>query len=72
MAYQTSTQFHNAVLSGSPNCKALLAFGDDFFNDYDIDGQSGLTFTDYFNPDEEVMIGGTPSSTLNVNSINDL
>lgn len=72
MAYQTSTQFHNAVLSGSPNCKALLAFGDDFFNDYDIDGQSGLTFTDYFNPDEEVMIGGTPSSTLNVNIINDL
>lgn len=72
MAYQTSTQFHNAVLSGSPNCKALLAFGDDFFNDYDIDGQSGLTFTDYFNPDEEVMIGGTPSSTLHVNIINDL
>lgn len=72
MAYQTSTQFHSAVLSGSPNCKALLAFGDDFFNDYDIDSQSGLTFTDYFNPDEEVMIGGTPSSTLRVNIINDL
>lgn len=72
MAYQASTQFHNAVLSGSPNCKALLAFGDDFFNDYDIDSSSGLTFTDYFNPDEEVMIGGTPSSTLHVNIINDL
>ncbi len=72
MAYQTSTQFHNAVLSGSPNEKALIVFGDDFFNDRDIDSQSGLTYIDYFNTDEEMMIGSTPSSTLNVTIINDL
>lgn len=72
MAYtKASAQFHSAVVSNSPVERALIVFGDDFFNDSDIDVNSGLTFTDYFNPDEELMVGSTPSSTLNVTIIND-
>lgn len=73
-----SNDFHNAIRGDTPEERALLVFQSPgnsewaleniemFWTDADIAASSGLNFTETLNPSTELMIGGTPSATLQV------
>ena len=68
--YPVSQAFHNAVAEGNEQ-KALLIFNDCVFTDVDISVDRGIEFHDYFNPEEDLSIGQTPSNEISFALFND-
>ena len=69
--YPVSPNFHTAIMQDDPQERVLIEFGDFFLNNEDISDAGGLKLTDNFNMDEEITMGGTPSSVLDVSIFND-
>lgn len=67
--YPVSNEFHTAVANNATQ-KALLLFSDDVFTNEDISMEEGIELNEYFNADEDLTPGGTPSSELNVTLFN--
>ena len=67
--YNCSNAFHTAVKNDEPQ-KALFIFSDAVFTNDDIDVETGLDFSDYFNLKEDLSIGQTPSNELTFHLIN--
>lgn len=67
--YPVSNEFHTAVANNATQ-KALLLFDDDVFTNDDISMEEGIELNEYFNADEDLTPGGTPSSELNVTLFN--
>ena len=67
--YSASTAFHTAVASNAPQ-KALLIFADAVFTNEDINIERGIEFHDYFNLEEDLSIGQTPSNELSFSLFN--
>lgn len=68
--YKASKAFHQAVQDGNPQ-KALLIFDDAVFTNEDIDIDNGISFSDYFNLDDDIAIGQTPSNEISFTLFND-
>lgn len=68
--YNVSQDFHEAVKAGKPQM-ALLMFDDAVFSNDDISLDRGIEFTELFNSDEDLSIGGTPSSQLSFTLFNE-
>lgn len=68
--YNASSAFHKAVADGNPQ-KALLIFPDCVFTSDDINVENGIEFRDYFNLDEDLAIGQTPSNEVSFSLFND-
>ena len=68
--YNCSSAFHQAVASGNEQ-KALLIFSDCVFTDVDISVDAGIEFHDYFNTEEDLCIGQTPSNEISYSLFND-
>lgn len=68
--YAASNAFHEAVRNGAEQ-KALLIFSDAVFTGEDIDIDTGIAFDGYFNLEEGVAIGQTPSSEIRFALFND-
>lgn len=68
--YAVSNAFHQAVRNGNPQM-ALMIFSDAVFTGADIDVETGITFTDYFNMDRNLKIGQTPSNEISFTLFND-
>jgi len=68
--YQCSEAFHAAVANGNEQ-KAMLIFDDCVFTDDDISLDRGIEFRDYFNTDEDLSIGLTPSNEISFSLFND-
>lgn len=68
--YNASQAFHNAVANGNDQ-KALLIFSDCFFSNGDINVEEGIELRDYFNLEEDIAIGQTPSNELIFSLFND-
>lgn len=61
--YPVSDDFHTAVANNAPQI-AILMFNDAVFTNGDISMEDGIELTEYFNADEDLAPGGTPSSEL--------
>lgn len=68
--YPVSQAFHDAVANGNEQ-KALLIFNDCVFTDVDISVDRGIEFHDYFNTEEDISIGQTPSNEISFALFND-
>lgn len=68
--YTASTAFHEAVADGKPQM-AILLFEDAVFTNQDIRVDNGVELNEYFNTDEDLSIGQTPSSELTFTLFND-
>lgn len=68
--YDASAAFHEAVRNGKEQ-KALLIFDDCVFTDEDISVDEGIEFHDYFNLEEDLSIGQTPSNEISFSLFND-
>jgi len=68
--YPASSAFHEAVANRKPQ-KALLIFQDCVFTNDDISVQNGINFRDYFNLEEDISIGQTPSNEIDFTLFND-
>ena len=68
--YKCSDAFHEAVKNGNEQ-KALLIFKDCVFTDDDINVDTGIRFTDYFNLEEDLSIGQAPSNEISFGLFND-
>ena len=68
--YNCSDEFHKAVAAGNPQ-KALLIFSDCVFTDEDINVENGIQFSDYFNTEEDLMIGQATSNEIRFSLFND-
>ncbi|MBO6268107.1 MAG: hypothetical protein J6N19_03050 [Clostridium sp.] len=68
--YNVSTAFRSAVQRGEHQI-ALLIFDDAFFSNADINIENGITLNSYFNVDEDLAIGQTPSDELTFSLFND-
>ena len=68
--YPASDAFHAAVANGNPQ-KALLIFSDCVFTNDDISVDQGIDFRDYFNLEEDISIGQTPSNEVSFTLFND-
>lgn len=68
--YPASNEFHEAVANGNPQ-KALMIFPDCVFTNDDISVDSGIDFRDYFNLEEDISIGQTPSNEISFTLFND-
>lgn len=68
--YNCSNDFHKAVADGNPQ-KALLIFSDCVFTDEDINVENGIQFNDYFNTEEDLMIGQATSNEIRFSLFND-
>ena len=68
--YPVSQAFHTAVAEGNEQ-KALLIFNDCVFTDVDISVDRGIEFHDYFNTEEDISIGQTPSNEISFALFND-
>ena len=68
--YPCSDAFHEAVKNGNEQ-KALLIFPDCVFTDEDISVEDGIEFHDYFNTEEDLSIGQTPSNEISFTLFND-
>ena len=68
--YPCSADFHTAVRNGNPQ-KALLIFSDCVFTNDDINVENGIQFNDYFNLEEDIAIGQTPSNEISFSLFND-
>ena len=69
--YPVSDEFHAAVQNGNRQ-KAMLIFSDAVFTDVDINIDKGIEFHDFFNVDENLKIGQTPSNEISFGLFNDL
>lgn len=68
--YAASAAFHNAVANGNPQ-KAMLIFSNCVFTNDDINVEDGIEFNDYFNLEEDISIGQTPSNEIVFSLFND-
>lgn len=68
--YPASNAFHEAVANGNEQ-KAMLIFKDCVFTDDDISIDNGIEFRDYFNTEEDLSIGLTPSNEISFSLFND-
>ena len=68
--YPVSQAFHDAVANDNEQ-KALLIFDDCVFTDVDISVDHGIEFHDYFNTEEDISIGQTPSNEISFGLFND-
>lgn len=68
--YPCSDDFHRAVADGEAQ-KSLLIFDDCVFTNDDINVDSGIEFHDYFNLEEDLAIGQTPSNEVDFTLFND-
>lgn len=67
--YNCSNAFHTAVANGEPQ-KLMMIFPDAVFTEADIDIARGIEFRDYFNTQEDLHIGGTPSNEFSFDLFN--
>lgn len=66
-----SEQFHTAVRANSPVERVLMRFADGtILTNEDIQAQNGLKIIEAVNLDEELTIGGCPSSSLTASVLN--
>lgn len=68
--FGTSQAFHDAVASNQPQI-AMLIFEDCVFTNEDINVENGIQFNDYFNLEEDMAIGQTPSNEITFTLFND-
>lgn len=68
--YAASSDFHDAIQNGNEQMP-LLIFPDAVFTARDIDIDSGITFNDYFNLEENLSIGQALSNELRFSIFND-
>ena len=68
--YAVSNAFHEAVRNGNKQ-RALLLFENEVFTNEDIDVEGGIEFRDYFNLEENLSIGQTPSNEISFGLFND-
>ena len=68
--YAVSDQFHQAVRNGNKQ-KVMLIFPDAVFTDEDINVETGIEFHDYFNLEDDISIGQTPSNEISFSLFND-
>lgn len=68
--YAASQAFHNAVAANNPQMP-LLIFKDAVFTERDVDVDTGIEFDDYFNLEEDIAIGQTPSNEIRFTLFND-
>ena len=68
--YQASNAFHQAVRNGEPQ-KPLLVFSNAVFSDMDIDVEAGIEFDDYFNTEEDLVVGQALSNEIRFTMFND-
>ena len=68
--YPCSEEFHEAVRNGNHQM-AMLIFKDAVFTDSDINVDAGIDFNDYFNLEDSLCIGQTPSNTISFSLFND-
>ena len=68
--YPASNAFHTAVANRKPQ-KALLIFPDCVFTNDDISVDNGIEFNDYFNIEDDISIGQTPSNEVSFTLFND-
>ena len=68
--YPASNAFHTAVANRNPQ-KALFIFHDCVLTNDDISVDNGIEFHDYFNTEEDLSIGQTPSNELGFTLFND-
>jgi len=68
--YSASSAFHNAIANDEHQI-ALLIFNDSLFTNSDIDVTRGIEFHDYFNLEENMSIGQTPSNEISFTLFND-
>ena len=67
--YNASSAFHTAVAGHAPQ-KAMLLFADAVFTNEDINIERGIEFHDYFNLEEDLAIGQTPSNEISFSLFN--
>ena len=68
--YGASQAFHDGIRTGKPQM-AMLIFKDAVFTNGDINVESGIEFHDYFNLEEDLAIGQTPSNEISFGLFND-
>lgn len=68
--YSASAAFHQAVKNREPQ-KPLFVFGNAVFSDMDIDVQTGIEFDDYFNTEEDLVVGQALSNEIRFTLFND-
>lgn len=68
--YPASAAFHEAVKQNKPQVP-LLIFSDAIFTEEDIDVDTGIGFDDYFNLEDDIAIGQTPSNEIRFTLFND-
>lgn len=68
--YEASQAFHDGVANGNHQM-ALLIFSNAVFTNEDINVTKGIQFSDYFNLEEDMAIGQTPSNEISFGLFND-
>lgn len=68
--YAASNEFHEAVRKNKPQIP-LLIFDDAVFSSEDIRVDVGISFNDYFNLEDDISIGQTPSNEISFTLFND-
>lgn len=69
--YPASAAFHQAIQNGNDQ-EVMLIFQDAVFTAEDINVDSGITFNDYFNTEDDLAIGQALSNELEFSVFNDL
>jgi len=67
--YSASSAFRQAVANGNPQM-ALLLFPDCVFSNRDLDMEKGIEFNDYFNTEDDLTVGLTPSNEISFSILN--
>ena len=68
--YQTSSEFHQAIMDGNEQMP-LLIFENAVFTASDLNVDKGITFNDYFNLEDDLSIGQALSNELAFSVFND-